>query len=540
MAAETALRIATVAVLALLLAGVLVALRLRRPARVAEEARLGLWQHVEELRRRVLVVAGVLMAGLAIALTVGFYALALGMCAALLGLDYLLLFEGRFGLFGLKILLFSLIGIGTILFSVIPRREKFEPPGSLLAAQDFPGLFAMFQDIADKTGQAMPAEVYLLPDLNAFVLERGGTLGYGRTRVLGVGLSLLQILTVEELRAVIAHEFGHFHGGDTRMGPWIHKTRAAIGRTLQGLQRQNAILSKPFEWYGLLFLRTTLSVSRHQELAADRLGAQIAGREAMASGLKMVHSHGPLNSAFWSQEVAPAVRKGFRPALADGFQAFLMSPEISVLAPKILEDVLKEEKADPYDSHPCLRDRLASLGIAVAPVPAVAGPKAITLLQGHDGLEAGLFGSQMGIDPSTLNPLRWDESGEKVHRPMLEDFLKPYAEKLSDLRFQDYPLYLADPALVLDRLKDVFHAPDELEARRSFIANILVARLILALCSQGWRLESSPGSELICRPAPAHTMGRDASITMGGLRKELIAGVPAEAWSLRSRAWGLA
>jgi sec-independent protein translocase protein TatC len=66
-AAETALRIATVAVLALVLAGVVVALRLRRPVRVA---RLGIWQHVEELRRRLLVVAGVLMAGLVVALAV--------------------------------------------------------------------------------------------------------------------------------------------------------------------------------------------------------------------------------------------------------------------------------------------------------------------------------------------------------------------------------------------------------------------------------------------------------------------------------------
>ena len=52
-------------------------------------------------------------------------------------------------------------------------------------------------------------------------------MGFGSRRVMGLGLSLMQILTVSELRAVVAHEFGHFHGGDVAIGPWIHKTSAA-------------------------------------------------------------------------------------------------------------------------------------------------------------------------------------------------------------------------------------------------------------------------------------------------------------------------
>ncbi|HUR60874.1 MAG TPA: twin-arginine translocase subunit TatC [Candidatus Thermoplasmatota archaeon] len=66
MAAETALRIATVAVLGVLLASVVAALRLRRSS---GEVRLGVLQHVEELRRRLLVVAAALVAGLVLALT---------------------------------------------------------------------------------------------------------------------------------------------------------------------------------------------------------------------------------------------------------------------------------------------------------------------------------------------------------------------------------------------------------------------------------------------------------------------------------------
>jgi sec-independent protein translocase protein TatC len=67
MAAETALRIATVAVLALLLGSVLAALRLRRGA--PGEVLLGLWEHLEELRRRLLAIAGTLLAATTLALT---------------------------------------------------------------------------------------------------------------------------------------------------------------------------------------------------------------------------------------------------------------------------------------------------------------------------------------------------------------------------------------------------------------------------------------------------------------------------------------
>jgi len=69
----------------------------------------------------------------------------------------------------------------------------------------------------------MPAEVYLIAEANAWVIDRGGIMGCGSRRVMGLGLPLLQVLSVYQLRAVLAHEFGHFHGGDTKLGPWVYK-----------------------------------------------------------------------------------------------------------------------------------------------------------------------------------------------------------------------------------------------------------------------------------------------------------------------------
>jgi Zn-dependent protease with chaperone function len=91
----------------------------------------------------------------------------------------------------------------------------------------------------------MPAEVYLVPDVNAWVMQRGGLMDFGSRRVMGLGLPLMRILTCSQLRAMLAHEFGHYHGGDTKIGPWIYKTRGAIVRTVNSLG-SGSWLQKPF------------------------------------------------------------------------------------------------------------------------------------------------------------------------------------------------------------------------------------------------------------------------------------------------------
>jgi Zn-dependent protease with chaperone function len=477
---------------------------------------------------------------LAIGLMVGFYALAFGIIAGLAYVSYATLASGRFGFWTAKTLFFCLAGMVTIFFSVIPRREPFHDPGPRLSPEEFPDLFAEIREIAGMAGQRMPEEIYLLPDMNAFVAERGGFLGFGRTRILGVGLPLLQALSVEELRAVLAHEFGHFHGGDTAVGPWIHKIRAAMARTIQGLQEQSAILRKPFEWYGILFLRTTLAVSRMQEFAADRLAARIAGLAPTLSGLKKIHALAPVSEAYWSREVGPAVRKGFRPALAEGFRAYLQSPHTAVAIPAILDAVLKEEKTDPYDSHPCLRDRLQALGGEASgetPGPETQRP-AMDLVKGIERLEPGLFGFLLGINPGRLDPIAWEESGDKVHRPALEEFLQPFSEKLQPLRISEYPEYFAEPGKVAERLKEIGGVPEDPEAQRMFISQVLEAHLILRLCARGWTLRSRPGEPLECLP-----QGSDAStkgLVFGTIREDL-EGKPVsrEKWAARCRTWNL-
>jgi Zn-dependent protease with chaperone function len=45
-------------------------------------------------------------------------------------------------------------------------------------------------------------------------MHQGGFLGIGGYRVLGIGLPLLQNFNISEVTSILAHEFGHFYGGD--------------------------------------------------------------------------------------------------------------------------------------------------------------------------------------------------------------------------------------------------------------------------------------------------------------------------------------
>ena len=138
-----------------------------------------------------------------VALLIGFYAMALSLA---LGLALLPVLEiAVIDRIHIKLALLCLVGAGIIVWSILPRFDRFQAPGPRLRAEHHPRLFEHIESVAEATGQAMPAEVYLVPDINAFVTQRGGIMGLGSRRVMGLGLPLMQVLSISQLRAVIAH-----------------------------------------------------------------------------------------------------------------------------------------------------------------------------------------------------------------------------------------------------------------------------------------------------------------------------------------------
>lgn len=425
----------------------------------------------------------------AIALMIGFYVLAIGIAVSLLWIPYAELMYGE--RLHVKILIMCVAGAVIILWSILPRIDRFEAPGPELHATDQPELFAEIRAIAEATGQSMPSEVYAVGDVNAWVMQRGGIMGIGSRRVMGLGLPLMEALTVEQFRAVLAHEFGHYHGGDTRLGPWIYKTRTAIFRTVQNLAEHSGILYKPFEWYAKLFLRITEAISRKQELNADALAARVVSPRALAGGLAAVQRAALAYESYWNNEVTPVLHAGYRPAIAAGYRWFVGVESIARNLDEWMSEQLKSGTTDPYDSHPPLAARLAALQtIPVSRTPEEEAPDAITLLRKADVLETELLMQISGAnDLGELKPLQWSGVGEHVWLPEWKNHVRQFGAALPRLSIAAIPsLHPWE-----DLAEKAGQAELQPEERRGFAASTIACSLILALSRSGWTIDAMPG-----------------------------------------------
>jgi heat shock protein HtpX len=470
-------------------------------------------------------------ATLALVLMIGFYALAVGIAGGLLYFPYA---EWHFGhRLHLKAAFGCVVGAGLVLFSIVPRPDRFQPPGPRLDPDKQPRLFRVLQGIAATTGQSMPKEVYLLADMNAWVSARGGIMGFGSRRVMGLGLPLMQVLTTAQFRAVLAHEFGHYHGGDTKLGPWIYKTRSAIGRTITNLAEAGSVLQKPFLWYGSMFLRITHAISRRQEYTADALAARTVGARPLAEGLRTVHGAALAYDGYWSNEVVPVLQSGHRPPMAPGFGTYVGLTSIADAIHRAVEHEIAERQSDPYDTHPSLRERLAALG-KLPTDDDDDGAMAITLLENVDSLERRLVASIAGPEAAAkLRPIDWDRVGDQVYLPAWRRRAAASAAHLSGMT----PVTIPTTNEALEAFGRRVHGDgddSDSEAQAVRANGTIGAAFATALADDGWQVVASVGEPI------SLTRGEER-IEPFSIAPDLASGdLDPEAWRARCRNAGIA
>jgi Zn-dependent protease with chaperone function len=466
---------------------------------------------------------------LALLLTIGFYALALAIAGGLLYGVYLEVAYSRHIV--IKPTIFAVFAAAVILWSILPRIDRFVPPGPLLTEERYPDLFAVIRDLAARTEQKMPADVYLAPEVNAWVAQRGGLVGIGSRRVMGIGLPLLESVTVPQFRAIIAHEFGHYHGGDTALGPWIYKTRQTIWRTIENLIRSQATwLHKPFLWYGKFFMRVTQSISRAQERAADQLAAKIAGARNMMDALVATHRAGAAYESYWATEVVPVLANGYRPPIAAGLTEFMRSEAVDKQLDDLVKLELTEGQGDVYDSHPPLRERLAVLENLPADTPDAGAPLASTLLGDLRTAEDELLRA-ISLTISTLTAIDWKDTASKVFEPVWRERASKHAAALRQLTFGNMPGNLESLGRLAVTMQ-LAHEPreDVLQDLETVLACALATRLV----DDGWVCDASLGKPVTM------TMGDSLMEPFALVRARVHGEIADDAWMTVCQTMGLA
>lgn len=246
-------------------------------------------------------------------------------------------------------------GVLETLGGVYVITETRDPDGDLgpvLARSDAPLLFATVDDVARRLGVKSPGQVRLT------YLPCCGVVAWEKSRALILGLPLLRVLTLAELRAILAHELAHLARGDA--------TRAARSvRFVEGLRQ--ALDQAGGQERGVLgFLARTCfrwssrligPIARGQELRADRSAAVIAGGSAAASALVKVALVQPLFREVLEHYDPDDLDA---PNLYAFFRAFWYRLPAEVHTAMRLQ-VLTDSAGANDPTHPPLPDRLALL-----------------------------------------------------------------------------------------------------------------------------------------------------------------------------------
>ena len=433
-------------------------------------------------------------ATLALALWLGFWLLAFGLIAALLWIPFA---QSHYGTaVDLSGIIAGCAAI-TLAYTLRPRtwfRKADESGPPPLKPEEAPQLFALVDRIGRKFGVIAPVEIHLVAGATAFISAKRSWTGRVRSLRVGLGLPLFAWLSEAELGSVIAHEFGHFVGGDLMLGPWVHRTRTSIGETIHALDESMFFLDLPFRSYGNWFLRLSSSVSRAQENCADKLAAQHFGKEAACSALKKIHLLNPLWSAYLAHDFGAAVNRGAKLPVVEGFHRFcLASPRRAA----VQDEIEREEKRPPtpYDTHPSLEERIAALGgDASSRLPALE--QCWHLVESEAAAEA-MWYERLNVEQ--LRPVSWDDFGAEILKPLYEKKFSGTLMAPEKLPLTELPRMMQELDAWWEKLR-----PDGVsffsdEAKRRYVLQIFEEWLIFSLCQRGYVPVLRPGQSMVMK-----------------------------------------
>lgn len=176
---------------------------------------------------------------------------------------------------------------------------------------DEPRLFAMIDEIVKEAGTDFPKKVYLTYDVNASVFYDSSfwSMFLPIKKNLIIGLGLVNACTKQELKAILAHEFGHFSQRSMKVGSYVYNVNQIIFNLVNDDESYRKAIegwanaSGYFAIFAMLAFKVTqgikwilskmysfvnirhMALSREMEFHADEVAANIAGSKALEESL---------------------------------------------------------------------------------------------------------------------------------------------------------------------------------------------------------------------------------------------------------------
>jgi len=178
-----------------------------------------------------------------------------------------------------------------------------------------PDLFALIKEVAQEVGTTLPKKVYLdySTDISILLKSSFWNIFLPASINLQVGIGLINAVSKQELKAILAHEFGHFSYKRRKVETLIYKTHQIIYNLLYRNEYWNKmiitwhilsgsivilmfipIFSIKKIYYTLERLYNYInenysSISKEVEFHTDEIAAEIAGSAAILNSLLRIH-----------------------------------------------------------------------------------------------------------------------------------------------------------------------------------------------------------------------------------------------------------
>ncbi|WP_417940243.1 M48 family metallopeptidase [Flavobacterium sp. RS13.1] len=174
-----------------------------------------------------------------------------------------------------------------------------------------PKLFAFIDEIVNKVQTDFPKKVYLSSDVNACVFYDSTfwSMFLPIKKNLQIGVGLVNSVSEMELKAILAHEFGHFSQKSMKVGSYVYNVNQIIHNMLYDNDSYNSIAQSWGSVNGYFAIFTTLAVkivigiqwvlqqvynvvnvsyralSRQMEFHADAVAASVTGSRPLITSL---------------------------------------------------------------------------------------------------------------------------------------------------------------------------------------------------------------------------------------------------------------
>ncbi len=255
---------------------------------------------------------------LAIALFILVYILLVILAVLLTGLCIyagvaLIMWEQNFAILALGIGVSSL-GVLVLIFLLkfIFKSHKTNVFGyTELQESEEPQLFGLINELVNEIGTNAPKKVYLSADVTAAVFYDSSfwSMFLPIKKNLVIGLGLVNSVTKQELRAILAHEFGHFSQRTMKVGSYVYNVNQVIYNMLfdnesyDDLVQSWANASGYFTFFVLIAIKLNqgvqwilkkmyelvnisyMALSREMEFHADEIAASVTGYEPLKKSL---------------------------------------------------------------------------------------------------------------------------------------------------------------------------------------------------------------------------------------------------------------